>query len=186
MKTFVFHTLATAALIFGSAPALATRVDCRDNIEGSIAAFEPNSNFTGTIVLQNDPTYDDSVFQFAYPTFAFRMNPSVVVLAEKESEVQAAIAFAKQCGYTVSARSGGHSYLGMSSCDSSVNPCMQIDLAALNQSSVTDQGLVTVGPGIKLFELAAFLFDNGLHLPTGECSHIAIGGHMQTGGFGVW
>ena len=31
MTTFVFRTLATAVLIFGSAPALATRVDCRDS-----------------------------------------------------------------------------------------------------------------------------------------------------------
>ena len=180
----MFRFLATTALL-GGAPVFASRrVDCYD-IAGSIAGLDPSSNFTGSVVLQSDPGYNNSVWQYASPTYASRMTPSVIVYAQKESDAQAAVMFATECGYRVATRSGGHAYLGSSSCDSSVTPCMQIDMGSFKKRSL-DGRLLTLGPGVLLFEMAEFSFVNEIFLPAGECSHVAVGGHVQTGGYGVW
>ena len=184
MKASVLGFLAATALL-GGAPALARHVDCYD-IAASIASMTPDyADFTGAVVLPTDMGYNNSVFQFAYPTFSFRMSPNIIVEAQSETDVQAAVMFASECGYNVAARSGGHAYLGGSSCDSNVHPCLQIDLGSFKERSLNGR-LLTLGPGVILFELAEFSFVNDIFLPAGECSHVAVGGHTQTGGLGIW
>ena len=41
--------------------------------------------------------------------------------------------YAKQCDFKVSIRSGGHQYSGLSSCNSNINKCIQIDVSSLNK-----------------------------------------------------
>ena len=184
MKSSVVGFLAATSLL-GDAPALARYVDCYD-IAASIARMAPdNAPFTANVVLPTDMGYNNSVFQFAYPTFSFRMSPNIIVEAQSETDVQAAVMFASECGYNVAARSGGHAYLGGSSCDSNVHPCLQIDLGSFKERSLNGR-LLTLGPGVFLFEMAEFSFVNNIFLPAGECSHVAVGGHTQTGGFGIW
>jgi hypothetical protein len=51
---------------------------------------------------------------------------------------------------------------------------------------VQASGQLVVGPGNRLEDLAEKLEEYGLFLPTGECAKVGLGGHVQTGGFGMW
>lgn len=167
------------------------RVTCGSVVESTIpdaiVSFAEEGIFEGNVILPSNQTgYYEASRQFASPYFPDRIRPSFIVEAATERDVQAAVRFAGQCGYTVSARSGGHSYLGLSSCDSSKRPCLQIDVKKLNQTSFSQQTGLAFGPGITLEEMGQVLLATGTHLPSGECSSVRIGGHMQTGGFGLW
>ena len=181
------QNLSLALLCFATATAISSvqghgqSVRC-DRVEESLTALSP-SVFAGNIFVPNDGNaYDQAKSQFASVNFPERAHPAVVVEAMSEEDVQAAILFANECGYKVAPRSGGHSYIGTSSC---TGMCLQIDVKHINHTSVTGDYL-TAGPGITLLGLADTLFANGMHLPTGECPEVGLGGHVQTGGFGVW
>ena len=151
-------------------------------VEESLTALSP-SLFTGNVFVPDDGTaYDEARSQFASFNFPERVHPAVIVEAMSEEDVQAAILFANECGYKVAPRSGGHSYIGTSSC---TGMCLQIDVKHINHTSVTGDYL-TAGTGSTLLGLADTLLANGMHLPTGECPEVRVGGHVQTGGVGVW
>ena len=157
------------------------------NVRESMAQLATTNNtFDGTILIPSDGhSFGQARDQYASVTFAQAMAPSVIVLVESESDVQAAVKFASQCEYSVSIRSGGHSYLGTSSCDSSKGQCLQIDVTGLNIREILP-AQAKIGPGNRLRDAAEFLKQNGRFVPTGECPGVALGGHMQTGGFGLF
>ena len=151
-------------------------------VEESLIALSP-SVFSGNVFVPEDgDAYDEAKSQYAAFNFPERVHPAVIVEAMSEEDVQAAIFFANECGYSVTPRSGGHSGLAVSSCN---GRCLQIDVKHINHTSVSGDYL-TAGPGTTLLELADELAANGMHLPTGECPAVALGGHVQTGGFGLW
>jgi len=156
----------------------------------SIPAYHSASRLDGTILIPTDGhKYGRSRDQYASVTY-HTLRPSAIIEAESEADVQATVRFAATCHYAVSVRSGGHSYLGTSSCDSSKSQCLQIDVTGLNHMELLlpndNQHQVRVGPGNRLKEVAQFLHEHGQFLPTGECPGVALGGHMQTGGFGLF
>jgi FAD/FMN-containing dehydrogenase len=83
------------------------------------------------------------------------------------ADVQAVVLFANACKHRVTARSGGHSYVGLSSCNGSVEACIQLDVSNLNAIDVSETQ-VSVGPGVKLEDLYPVLIANGIYLPSGE------------------
>merc|ERR1719295_315527 len=83
---------------------------------------------------------------------------------------------------TVTIRSGGHQYSGLSSCNGS---CIQIDMADYDHFEISNAtALVSAGPNVRLGNFFAALAEKNLNLPGGACSEVALGGHVQTGGFG--
>lgn len=143
------------------------------------------SRFAGNIFVPADSGYATLTKQFATGAYPENTAPSVVVEAMSEEDVQAAVLFAGRCGYTVSPRSAGHSYVGTSSCNGEKGLCMQIDVSNLNDTSAEDD-LLLAGPGVTLRQLADVCVENKFHIPSGECAAVTIGGHIQTGGFGLW
>lgn len=164
-------------------------IDCSDlstSIDALVADLGGSSS-SATITSQvSDPAfYDDVIQQYASNTVV--TSPTNVVQAMDEFDVQATVMFAGQCDYTLTVRSGGHSYLGISSCDGSELPCIQLDVRNINHIDVVElngnQGKqLRVGAGAILEELAETFVDEGVFIPTGECTDVGIGGHQQTGG----
>ena len=140
---------------------------------------------SGNIFVQGEMGYDMATTQFASGAFPENIAPSVVVEAMSEEDVQAAVVFAGECGYTVSSRSAGHAYVGSSSCNSANGACMQIDVSNLNHT-VVEGDLLLAGPGMTLRQMADVCLANEFHIPSGECAGVTLGGHFQTGGFGIW
>ena len=159
-----------------------------DTPRTSIHSFSNTGRLDGSILLPSDGhNYGQARDQYASVTYAQTLSPSAIILVASEADVQAAVQFAAECNYSVSIRSGGHSYLGTSSCDSTKGHCLQIDVSGLNHRVMQQENQqIRLGPGNRLEDAAEFLKDHGRFLPTGECPSVALGGHMQTGGFGLF
>jgi len=168
-------------------------VDCEDALSSlnniTEYLFGGGTSFGGAVLSANNGTaYTDASKQYASARVA--TTPSYIVQATNQADVQAAIMFATRCEHKVTARSGGHSYMGSSSCDGSKTPCIQIDVGNISHIDVTvlpsGSKQVNVGPGVRLVDLYPVLIDNGIYIPAGECGDVGVGGHMQTGGFGIF
>ncbi|MEM7112179.1 MAG: FAD-binding protein [Chloroflexota bacterium] len=144
-------------------------------------ASEEIPNFSGDSYAPGDFGYRRHREQYATSSYeSGRTSPFRILFPCSESDVVAALAYARERGKAVVARSGGHQYSGLSSGGQGT---MVLAMDAFAKFEVLGNR-VTVGPAIKLTTLARRLKRAGLTFPHGECSEVAIGGHAQTGGYG--
>jgi len=165
-------------------------VDCMSitlSLDAIVSHITDGEISTAIVTTNLEVGYDDLREQYATTNLEgseFETSPPTIVEALSEADVQATVIFAAQCDYKVTTRSGGHSYIGMSSCN---NNCIQLDVGRMNHIDVKESGKqLNVGPGVRLEELVQTFVTEGVFIPTGECKSIGIGGHTQTGGFGPW
>ncbi|MET7890434.1 FAD-binding oxidoreductase [Streptomyces mirabilis] len=105
----------------------------------------------------------------------------MIVLANNEADVVAAVQLAREEGLRIAVRSGGHSWSGSHLRDGTV----LIDLSNLRHVAVDREAMTgTAQPGIKGSELNAMLAEQNLFFPTGHCTGVSIGGYLLQGGFG--
>lgn len=109
--------------------------------------------------------------------------PAVIVLPTTTQHVSDAIVCASQNGVKVQAKSGGHSYASYSSGGQSGS--MVIDLESFQDINVDSNGVVKVGGGVRLGNMALAIYKQAKRaLPHGTCPGVGIGGHASHGGFG--
>ena len=154
-------------------------VDCHDMPSSldtiSVYLLGEGTSFGGNVFTATDGKfYEDASHQYA--SSRVKTSPSFIVEAMNQADVQAAVMFASECGHKVTARSGGHSYVGSSSCDGGITSCIQLDVGNLNHVDVA-LPQVHVGPGARLEDLYPVLAANNVFLPSGECADVAVGGH---------
>ncbi|MBB3606080.1 FAD/FMN-containing dehydrogenase [Mycolicibacterium sp. BK556] len=108
--------------------------------------------------------------------------PVAVVAATSVADVQKAIAFAATNHIGISARSGGHSYIGASALDGT----LVIDLRGLPGGVTTDTGpdAVTVTPATDLDSVQTQLAASGRSIPSGSCPTVGVAGLTLGGGLG--
>lgn len=107
--------------------------------------------------------------------------PDAIVQATSEEDVARAIRMAKENGWKVGVRSGGHSW----SCNHVRDGGLLLDVSQLNEVQVDRRGMTaTVGPGCRSHELDADLADHDLFFPVGHCEGVGLGGYLLQGGFG--
>jgi FAD/FMN-containing dehydrogenase len=108
--------------------------------------------------------------------------PAAVVRPESESEVVAAVRLARERGWQVAVRSGGHSWAQWSVRDDA----LVIDLGALQDISYDEEsGIVSAGPATKGgADVSPFLESRGRFFPGGHCPTVGIGGFLLQGGQG--
>ena len=109
--------------------------------------------------------------------------PAAVVTPKSVSDVQRSLAFAAQNGLKVTARSGGHSYIGASA----ANSAMVLDLRQLPGAISYDAGtgLATVPAAVDLNSVQEVLNTNGRSIPTGSCPSVGAAGLTLGGGLGA-
>ncbi|MEC3956951.1 FAD-binding protein [Nocardia sp. CDC153] len=105
--------------------------------------------------------------------------PAAIVQVATTADVAAAMAFAAEYHLPVAARSGGHSYAGVST----ATGAMIIDVRQLTGVNV-DGGQAIVGPGHTLYEVYRNLDGFELTIPTGMCPDVGISGLTLGGGLG--
>ena len=108
--------------------------------------------------------------------------PAAVLEAANEADVVAGVRLAKERGWKVAARSGGHAWAGWSVRDDA----LLIDLAGLREMTVdVDNLTATVSPSLRGGQdFAPFLRAHGLVFPGGHCSTVGLGGYLLQGGQG--
>lgn len=141
----------------------------------SLIALEPK--LVGRIVLPGDPDYDQAR-QESNP--AFQAYPIAIVYCEVENDVRWCLELAHDDELWVAVRSGGHSTAGFS-----VNSGLVIDVSALSYVVVDAASkMARVGAGTDFDTLNGALDSTGLHVPSGACGNVCVGGFVQGGGYG--
>ncbi|KAF9273039.1 hypothetical protein BGZ68_001882, partial [Mortierella alpina] len=144
----------------------------------------PLPGFT-EIYKRGEPEYDEHCYQYASSSHTHGIiQPKYIIYPTGDDEVIKAIQYAKANKLAVAIRTGGHQYSGASSTYGN-----NIQLA-LSRTYIdfrwenTDCTLVTVGVSYSLRIFHDKLAAKHRFVPHGQCSHVHLGGHVQTGGYG--
>lgn len=152
-------------------------------VETGLLSYSPaqlnelRGRLAGTAVTPEDPGYNDgrTVFMHTYQHY-----PQLIVFCTIATDVLACLAFARETGLKVTARSGGHSTAGYSSNDQLV-----IDVGGISHVLVDrERRTARVGAGANFRKLNLMLDHAGLHVPGGGCESVGVAGYMQGGGYG--
>jgi FAD/FMN-containing dehydrogenase len=173
----------------GSAAAAVALTSCSEPKSASagtaaaLAAAAPNWNsfarsLKGRLYLPASSGYAGSHLLFN-PRWDV-VKPAAVVKAANATDVQRSILFAKANKLVLVPKSGGHSYVGAST----ISNGMQVDVGAIRGMSYSN-GVLTVGPGARLYDVHAFLDKYGRSLPTGTCPTVGVAGLTLGGGMGI-
>jgi FAD/FMN-containing dehydrogenase len=137
------------------------------------------STLTGSLVVPGDAAYPNSALLY---NELFSPQPAAIAYCATAADVQRCVAYARDHGVQLAARSGGHSYGGYSSC-----PGLVIDVSSLNAVAVqSGNQFATVGAGAQLVDVYSQLGASGVLLPGGSCPTVGIAGLALGGGIGVF
>ena len=107
--------------------------------------------------------------------------PDVIVRAQGNDDVIAAVQLAKERNLKIGVRSGGHSWAASFLRDGG----MLLDLAQMNSFSVdVSTRTATIQPALKGSDLNRALLKDRLFFPSGHCMPVSLGGFLLQGGFG--
>jgi FAD/FMN-containing dehydrogenase len=127
------------------------------------------------------PGYEEARRAASWNALLPDRRPEQIVLARDADDVVAAVAYAREAGLTVKARSGGHSWTASGIREGSV----LVDLSAMDRVEHTPGApTAAVEPGVHGRRLNELLAADGLFFPTGHCSTVALGGFLLQGGWG--
>lgn len=142
------------------------------------AAARQATSLTGRVIWPDDPAYAEArlAFNARYSRF-----PAAIVFCQSASDVQHAVRWAREYGVPLRARSGGHSYEGLSVLDDG----LVIDVSELSDVTVDlARGEAVVGAGVRLLDLYQRLAAYGVTIPAGTCPTVGIAGLTLGGGIG--
>jgi FAD/FMN-containing dehydrogenase len=134
------------------------------------------------VIYPDDPEFyaaaTDGVFNARKP----ERTPAAVVVASSEQDVVDAVRLARERGWTVAVRAGGHSWAGWSVRDDA----LLIDLGGLREMTYdAETGIATVSPAVQGGnEFSPFLTSHGRLFTGGHCASVGLGGFLLQGGQG--
>ncbi|KAF9375040.1 hypothetical protein CPB97_011742 [Podila verticillata] len=143
--------------------------------------------FRGKVIQRGDEPYKESIYQYAWSSYVKEgiIEPEAVLYAQDDGDVIAAINYAKTHNVAVALRTGGHQFSGASSTN---GKNIQLDLSSAYTEfhwDNADHSQATLGISINLGTFQKKLGEHGRFLPTGVCRQVCLGGHIQTGGYGL-
>jgi FAD/FMN-containing dehydrogenase len=133
---------------------------------------------SGTVHRPGDREYDQA-HRLHDPRFD-HVRPPAVASCATATDVAAVVGFASRFGLAVTARGGGHSYVGASTSAEAI----VVDLRALDTVKYAD-GVATIGGGARLLPIYEALGAHGVSIPAGSCGTVGIGGIALGGGMGM-
>jgi FAD/FMN-containing dehydrogenase len=134
----------------------------------------------GSVTLPSDDGYAAAKAPFNSRFAA--ATPAAIVAVKSVEDVRRAVTFAAGIGIGITARCGGHSYVGASA----ANGAMVVDVRALPGGIVYDRGsgLATVSAAADLMSVHTVLATHGRSIPAGSCPTVGIAGLTLGGGLG--
>jgi FAD/FMN-containing dehydrogenase len=152
---------------------------------GSIApqVKQPASALEGKIYNKGDSSYEIQRRGAVWNARKPNRFPNAIVLAESVDDVIAAVRLAKQRGWQVGTRSGGHSFTGSHTRDNAI----LINITKMKELSVDPKArIATVSPawfGDQFNEVLAKQYQ--LMFPTAHDPRVGLGGFVMCGGHGL-
>jgi hypothetical protein len=146
----------------------------------NIAPQSPDTlaGIAGRVILPDDPAYDQARTVF-YGGIDKR--PSAIVRVASVADVQRVIALARDGGYELAVRSGGHSIAGHSTTDGGI----VIDLREMAKIEIDPVGRTAwVETGATAIQVTEALATHGLVVGFGDAGSVGVGGITLGGGIG--
>ncbi|MGY1812597.1 FAD-binding oxidoreductase [Blastococcus sp. SYSU D00820] len=143
---------------------------------------EVGTRFDGRLVEPGDPGWEEARVGRVFNARRPDRQPAAVLEAGSVADVVAGVRLARERGWQVSVRSGGHSWAVWSVRDRA----LLIDLGALRDMSHDEAtGIAVAQPAVKGgSELGPFLAARGRFFGGGHCPTVGIGGFLLQGGQG--
>ena len=135
-------------------------------------------NFQGELIYPGDAAYDEAR---AIWNGMIDRHPALIARCATVADVQTAVKFARETGWPLSVRGGGHNVAGHAVNDNG----LVIDLSLMNSVAVdSDAHLAYVGGGATIADLDKATQAFGLAAPMGVVSETGVAGLTLGGGFG--
>lgn len=140
-----------------------------------------DERFTGRAFGRGEDGYEEARRAAVWNARTPDRHPDAIVQAGSEGDVAKGVRLARERGWKVGVRSGGHSWAGNHVRDGG----LLLDVSGLDSIEVDAEAMTaTVGPGVRGDELLAALAEDDLFFPAGHCPGVALGGYLLQGGFG--
>ncbi|KAJ7797997.1 hypothetical protein B0H14DRAFT_3493062 [Mycena olivaceomarginata] len=145
---------------------------------------------TGKQFLHGTTDYVPRQYQYATTTHKVDhdMNPGLIVEPLGKDDIKSVVAFAKANKKAIAIRTGGHQYSGASSTG---RDNIQLNLSNTFKSpddfvyfEKGDKSFVRASVSHSLGEFNDLLGKHHTFVPHSQCTHVHLGGHVQTGGYG--
>lgn len=176
----ILKGIAAAGAVVG-AGALATACDGEGRPLSAAQRQTLNDAAQGKVYWRGDEAYEAARGNTAYRANKPKRYPQVIVQAESDKDVVAAVKFAKAHGLKVTRRSGGHSWSSAHIRDN----CLLVDLAKMQEITIDPETrTLWVNPGVIGSVINARLKPYDLIVPTAHHPSPGIGGFCMNGGFG--
>jgi len=139
-------------------------------------------SFDGELLLREDDGFEDARVDRIFNRRLAIRSPAAVLKARSEQDVVLGVRLARERGWQVAVRSGGHSWAQWSVRDEA----LVIDLGELREMSYDPETqVVSASPAVQGgSELAPYLDSHGRFFPGGHCPTVGIGGFLLQGGQG--
>lgn len=140
------------------------------------------ATFSGELLLRGEPGFEAARVDRIFNRRLTDRTPAAVLRAATEQDVVLGVRLARERGWQVAVRSGGHSWAQWSVRDDA----LVIDLGGLRELSYDPATeIVSASPAVKGgAELAPYLDARGRFFPGGHCPTVGIGGFLLQGGQG--
>jgi FAD/FMN-containing dehydrogenase len=137
---------------------------------------------TGRLVLRDDPDFGAARVSRVFNRRLPGRTPAGVLRAASAADVALGVRLARERGWTVAVRAGGHSWAQWSLRDDA----LVVDLGDLREIGYdAATGMATVSPAVQAgAELAPHLAAHGRMFPGGHCPTVGVGGFLLQGGQG--
>ena len=134
------------------------------------------------MLLNGDAGFEEARVDRVFNRRLTDRQPAAVVRPTTEAEVVAAVLLARERGWQVAVRSGGHSWAQWSV----RSDALVIDLGGLHEIGYDETtGIATASPSVQGgAELSPYLEARGRFFPGGHCPTVGIGGFLLQGGQG--
>jgi hypothetical protein len=171
-----------SAALGASAKAFAARLPRLGSIAAQVKA--PADALSGKIYYKDKDGEKYEIYRKGATWNARKPNrfPNAIVLAESDQDVIAAVKLAKQRGWQVGTRSGGHSFTASHTRDNAV----LINISKMKELSVDPKTRIAiVSPGWLGDAFNKVLAEQyQLMFPSAHCPRVGLGGFVMSGGHG--
>jgi hypothetical protein len=149
----------------------------------------PNFSPQTRVFFRGSKDYEQHAYQYGTSSHQDNtMVPAAIIYPKTIKDIISSVKYAKETGIGIAVRTGGHQYSGASSTSGNN---IQLDLSDTFQSVVRDfrynhaTKLLRVGISFSILELQSLLRNMKMFIPAGICANVHLGGHVQTGGYGM-
>ena len=135
----------------------------------------------GRIIAKGEADFDAALLGTSFNAQDPGRRPALIVQANDDTDVVAAVRQAKDRGLTIGICSGGHSWAQNHIRDGG----MMLDLSRLNSIAINAaDGTAVIGPGCLAGDLNVALCRHNLFFPVAHAYTVGMGGFLLQGGFG--